>query len=118
MKTARAKTVGPRLLKAVVLCALLGANLAALAHDVESAKKTAEGACAGCHGPMGNKPVLPETPRLAGQQYEYLRQALTAYRSGSRKNPIMSALAQPLTPSQIDDLAWYYSRQHGLTTKY
>jgi len=30
----------------------------------------------------------------------------------------MSAMAQPLTASQIDDLAWYYSRQHGLTTEY
>jgi cytochrome c553 len=52
------------------------------------------------------------------QQYEYLRQALTAYHNGSRRNPLMSAMVQPLTPSEIDDLAWYYSRQHGLTTKY
>jgi cytochrome c553 len=118
MKTVRAQTVARCLLKAAALCAALGANLAALAYDDGAAKKTAEGTCAGCHGSMGNNPTVAGAPRLAGQQYEYLRQALAAYHNGSRQNPMMSAIVQPLTPSEIDGLAWYYSRQQGLTTQY
>ena len=118
MTTTRTSIAALRLLQAAALCGSLGASLSALAHDDAAAGKTARETCAACHGPIGDQPVMPQTPRLAGQQYEYLRQALTAYHNGSRKNPFMSAMAQPLTPSQIDDLAWYYSRQHGLTTKY
>ena len=28
-------------------------------------KKKADEACAACHGPEGNKPITPDTPRLA-----------------------------------------------------
>lgn len=111
-----------RLAHEMVLSAVLGAMLvagtSALAHDEGAGLKKAEATCAACHGPMGNKPVAPDTPRLAGQQYEYLIQALTAYRDGSRQNPIMSAMAQALTEKDIRDLAWYFSRQQGLVTKY
>jgi cytochrome c553 len=118
MTATGASIVALRLLQAVALCGSLGASLSAIAHDDAAAGKKAQETCSACHGPMGNQPVMPETPRLAGQQYEYLRQALTAYHNGTRQNPLMSAMAQPLTPNEIDDLAWYYSRQHGLTTKY
>jgi cytochrome c553 len=123
MMTSRTSSVALRLplrlLKAAAVCASFGVSLSVLAHDEAAAGKKAEQICAGCHGPKGNKPVPSlATPRLAGQQYEYLRQALTAYHDGSRQNPMMSAMAQSLTPREIDDLAWYYSRQPGLTTKY
>ena len=80
-------------------------------------KKKADEACAACHGPEGNKPITPETPRLADQQYGYLVQALTDYRNGTRDNALMSAMAKPLTKKEIRDLAGYFSTQQGLTTK-
>jgi len=80
-------------------------------------KKKADEACAACHGPEGNKPVTPETPRLADQEYGYLVQALTDYRNGTRDNAVMSAMAKPLTEKEIRDLAGYFSKQQGLTTK-
>ena len=61
---------------------------------------------------------LPDTPRLAGQHYDYLMQALKAYRKGSRQNPIMAAMAQLLTEQEIHELALYYSTQQGLAIKY
>ena len=88
----------------------------ALAND-DAGKKKADQACAACHGPEGNKPTTPETPRLAGQQYGYLVQALNDYRKGARDNPVMSAMAKPLTEKEISDLAEYFSKQPGLTTK-
>src|SRR5262250_117007 len=100
---------------ALVLYALpICVTLAAAGDD--AGKKKADEACAACHGPEGNKPITPETPRLGGQQYGYLVQALNDYRKGTRDNPVMSAMAKPLTEKEIDELAGYYSKQQGLTT--
>jgi cytochrome c553 len=100
----------------VVLWTALGGATPAWAND-DAGKNKAEASCAACHGPEGNKPVTPETPRLAGQQYDYLLQALTEYRKGTRDNAVMSAMAKPLTEKDIRDLAQYYARQRGLTTR-
>jgi cytochrome c553 len=105
---------------ALALVVVLGASFLstppALASD-DVGKKKADEACAACHGPEGNKPVTSETPRLGGQQYDYLVQALTDYRKGTRDNAVMSAMAKPLTKKEIGELAAYFSRQQGLTTK-
>ena len=103
-------------LTAGLFAALLGTG-ATLASD-EPGKTKADQACAACHGPAGNRPVSPETPRLAGQQYDYLVQVLSDYRQGTRDNPIMSAMAKPLTDKDIKDVAWYFSQQTGLVQKY
>ena len=103
-------------LLAVALCAALACTTTTLAGD-DVGKRKADEACAACHGPEGNKPITPETPRLAGQQYDYLGQSLAAYRKGTRENAVMSAMAKPLTEKEIRDLAGYFSKQQGLTTK-
>jgi cytochrome c553 len=52
----------------------------------------------------------PAVPRLAGQSAIYLARQLHAYRDGSRKDPVMSALAAALTDEEIDSIsAWYES---------
>jgi cytochrome c553 len=116
MSTAPKRMCILRLLALAVACTAFAATTAALAKD-EAGKKKADEACAACHGPEGNKPITPETPRLAGQQYDYLVQSLNAYRKGTRDNPVMSAMAKPLTEKEIRDLAGYFSTQQGLTTK-
>jgi cytochrome c553 len=98
------------------LCAALIGSTTTLASD-DLGKKKADEACAACHGPEGNKPITPETPRLAGQQYDYLVQALNEYRKGTRDNAVMSAMAKPLTKTEIGELARYFSAQQGLTAK-
>jgi cytochrome c553 len=105
-----------RALALAVACAAFAATTAAVANDV-AGKKKADEACAACHGPEGNKPITPETPRLAGQEYGYVVESLNAYRKGTRDNAVMSAMAKPLTEREVRDLADYYSRQQGLTTK-
>ena len=42
-----------------------------------------------------------------------LAKALRDYKSGVRKNPIMGAMAQPLTPADIENMAAYYASQAG-----
>ena len=71
--------------------------------------------CAGCHGADGNSQVNMY-PRLAGQHKDYLEYALKGYRSGDRKNAIMSGFAKGLTDEDIKDLSEYYSIQKGLNT--
>jgi cytochrome c553 len=43
---------------------------------------------------------------------------LKAYRSGARENPLMSPMAKPLSDKDIKDVAWYFSKQQGLASKY
>ena len=99
-------------------CMLLLSSGAVLAADYEAGQKKAKEVCAACHGEDGNKPLTPETPRLAGQYYEYIEHSLKAYRSGARENPLMSPMAKPLSDKDIADVAWYFSKQQGLTSKY
>jgi len=94
-----------------------GAN-GAFARDYEAGKKKAAEVCAACHGEDGNKGITPDTPRLAGQYYDYLVHALEQYKSGKRQNPMMTPMAQPLSKEDIRNLAQYFSKQQGLSVKY
>jgi len=103
---------------AVSILVLAGASSGALARDYEAGKKKAAEVCAACHGEDGNKPITPETPRLAGQYYDYLVHSLEQYKSGKRQNPMMTPMAQPLSKDDIRNLAQYFSKQQGLNVKY
>jgi cytochrome c553 len=72
--------------------------------------------CAACHGADGNSPS-PEFPRIGGQHEDYLLQALLAYKSGKRKNPIMAAQVESLSEADMADLAAWYAAQKGLYVK-
>ena len=71
--------------------------------------------CAACHGQNGIS-VSPPWPTLAGQHEEYLVHALNQYRNGSRKDPVMSPMAAPLTDEDVKILAKYFSSLKGLET--
>jgi cytochrome c553 len=73
--------------------------------------------CSRCHGINGNS-VDPHVPALAGQRAEYLVQALQNYRSRSRRNNEMGAMADALSEDDINALAAYYSRQKPRTAIY
>ena len=96
--------------------AVLGAP--AIAKDYEAGKKKVQEVCAACHGEDGNKGMTPDTPHLGGQYYDYLVHALEQYKKGKRQNPLMSPMAQPLTDEDIRNVAYYFSQQKGLQTKY
>ena len=66
--------------------------------------------CIACHGNDGVG-IMPEYPNLAGQHEDYLANSLRSYKSGVRKNAIMSGMAAPLTEQDIRELAKYYSSQ-------
>jgi cytochrome c553 len=64
--------------------------------------------CQTCHG-LDGRAKIPEAPNLAGQSAVYLVKALNDYRSGARKNEMMSLVAPMLKDKDVDDLAAYYS---------
>jgi len=99
-----------RALTIAALAALVAAP-AAWAGDAEKGKAKAAQVCAACHGPDGNKPSAPDQPILAGQYEDYLIQALHAYKSGKRANPIMKGFASTLSDQDIEDVAAWFSSQ-------
>ena len=64
--------------------------------------------CQTCHG-LDGIAKIPEASNLAGQTDVYLVSALHAYKSGERKNDMMSTIAPTLFDQDIDNLAAYYS---------
>ena len=90
--------------------------VAASSGDAEVGKKIST-PCAACHGANGVS-VSPDFPNLAGQYEDYLVKALTHYKNGKRKNPIMAAQVTNLTEKQILDLAAYFSHQSRLSVKH
>jgi cytochrome c553 len=84
------------------------AQPAAAAGDAKAGRKKAL-QCQACHGIDGIS-KLPDAPNLAGQIEIYLVKAMQDYRSGARKNEVMSVVAQPLSDQDLLDLAaWYAS---------
>lgn len=93
----------------VILALTLGLTLVsstAAAADA-AAGRTKAAQCAVCHGPNGIA-TLPEAPNLAGQNEIYLIKALREFKTGVRKNEMMSMMAAGLSDADIEDLAAYY----------
>ena len=95
--------------------ALLGLAGAAHAGNPEAGKEKSR-TCAACHGPDGNS-AAADFPKLAGQHYDYLVKSLKDYKSGARKNAIMSPQVANLTQRDFEDIAAFYSQQQGLVTR-
>jgi cytochrome c553 len=79
--------------------------------NAEAGKQRAAQVCVACHGADGNKPSAPDQPVLAGQYPDYIVKALKDYKSGKRKNPIMSGFASGLTVQDMEDVAAWFSTQ-------
>lgn len=79
-------------------------------HAAGDAAKTASQVCAACHGADGNS-AIALNPKLAGQQPEYIAKQLKDFKSGERKNAVMSGMAATLTPEDMANLAAYYAGQ-------
>jgi len=93
----------------LLLAAVSGSLLEpALAGDAPAARTMARSLCQNCHGEDGVA-VVPGAANLSGQQKEYLRQQLHAYRSGGRRDAQMNIVAKTLTDADIENLADWYS---------
>lgn len=89
---------------------------AAVAAPIDAAGNAENGfqltyTCQGCHGIDGYKNAYPNyhVPKLGGQSTDYLVNALTAYRDGSRVHPTMQAQSQSFSDQDIVDIAAFLS---------
>jgi cytochrome c553 len=92
----------------------LAASEAAAAGDVAAGRRKAL-QCQTCHG-LDGLSKLPEAPHLAGQPEQYLVKSLNEYRSGARKNDMMSLVVPVLSDQDVADLAAYYAAIEISTT--
>jgi cytochrome c553 len=96
----------------LVLPVLLLAAPLTMAADIEAGKAKVAAVCAACHGAAGVS-VSDNIPNLAAQRAAYIREQLKALKEGSRKNPIMNAIASQLSADEIADVAAYFSSLAG-----
>ncbi len=96
-------------LATVSIVMVFASGMAQAAGDA-AAGKVKSATCLACHGPDGNSPN-PIWPKLAGQHPVYILKQLQAFKSGERKNNLMSPMAMPLTDADMLNLAAYFSSQ-------
>jgi cytochrome c553 len=79
------------------------------AQDIEAGRAKSQ-ACAACHGADGNSAV-GQFPNLAGQTWRYIYIQLKDYKEGRRSDPVMTAMATPLSRQDMIDIANFYAAQ-------
>jgi len=101
----------------VVACAMPAAHAAVTAPAIDpeaSGKSVADHVCSTCHGANGNAPP-GDVPNLAGQQRDFLRRQLVAFKSHSRSDKAatetMWSVSHNLNNRQIDELAEHFAAQ-------
>jgi cytochrome c553 len=80
-----------------------------VAAHAQSIEQKAE-LCAACHGAAG-VPTQKSFPVISGQQLGYLFVELRDFKSGARKNDLMTPIAQGLDQSDLLPLATYFSKE-------
>jgi len=73
-----------------LIAAALVASPAFAAPD--GAKLYTEKTCNACHGPKGDKPLMPNYPKIAGQNAAYTEQQMKDIKSGARNNGQTAAM--------------------------
>jgi len=104
--THRILTFAPMLAFAVALAA------PALAEELDGASLYTQRTCVACHGADANSPILPEYPKLAGQNAAYALQQMKDIKSGARNNantPAMSGIMHLVTEAEMEALANWLS---------
>lgn len=95
---------------AIILMSVGLASGVQAAGNAAAGEKIVTGVCAACHGADGNS-VITTNPKLAQQHPEYIAKQLANFKSGERKNAIMSGMAAALSPEDMANVAAYFGAQ-------
>lgn len=79
----------------------------------DGAKLYAEKTCNACHGPKGDKPLMPDYPKIAGQNAKYVEQQMKDIKSGARNNgqtAAMKGVMHLVNDEEIKAIAEYVSK--------
>ena len=78
----------------------------------DGAKLFAEKTCTACHGKDGKKPLMPDYPKIAGQNKAYIENQMLDIKSGARANgntAAMKGVMSLVSDAEIKDLAAFVS---------
>lgn len=95
----------------LLIAAALAVSAPALALD--GAALYAEKTCVACHGKGAAKPLMPNYPKLAGQNAAYAEQQMKDIKSGARNNgqtAAMKGVMHLVSDAEIKALAEYLSK--------
>jgi cytochrome c len=94
-----------------LLAATLVASPAIAAMDGAALYK--DKTCNACHGPAGNKPLMPNYPKIAGQNAAYMEAQMKDIKSGARNNgqtAAMKGVMHLVNDEEIKAIADYLSK--------
>ena len=109
----------PHLIKATLGRSLIMSTLFVMAGLLQAAEPPngkalyenfGKGGCIQCHGQIGNEPIMPFYPRIAGQTELYLYNQMLDYKYGRRTNGLyvpMEVAMQPYSDIEIKAIAHY-----------
>ncbi len=108
----RMKSLVATALSAATLALMTGAAFAATpapAFKADAAKgQQLSASCGACHTQDGSRGT-PANPILAAQHPEYITKQLVEFKSGKRKNAIMSGMAAALSEEDMKHIAAFYA---------
>jgi len=96
-----------QILTVLSAAALLASANTVFAGDLAAGKAKAA-TCAGCHGAKGIS-AAPTYPNLAGQKEAYIVKQLKAFKTKTRTDPTMNAMAAPLSDADMANVAAYFA---------
>ncbi|MDY0743973.1 c-type cytochrome [Paucibacter sp. R3-3] len=108
MKTAALLFSGVVIACATLTSAFANEEPAAAAKPDLTKGATVAQVCASCHTSDGSRGA-PAYPILQGQHADYLAKQLHDFKSGKRKNAVMSGMAAPLSDEDIRNVAAFYA---------
>lgn len=82
--------------------AVLSLGLVGTAAAADGAALYKAKACASCHGPDGDTPIMPIYPKLRGQNVDYAVNQMKDIKSGKRNNG-MTAAMKPMVMQISED---------------
>ena len=91
----------------------LAVSVSGVAHAADGAKLFVEKTCTACHGKDAKTPLMPDYPKIAGQNKAYAAKQMADIKSGARANgnsAAMKGVMVLVSDAEIKDLAEYISK--------
>ena len=97
----------------MLIAATAALAVAGSAFAADGAKLYEEKTCVACHGKDGKKPLMPDYPKIAGQNAKYAEKQMLDIKSGARANgnsAAMKGVMEIVSEADIKALADYISK--------
>ncbi|CAG0981604.1 cytochrome subunit of sulfide dehydrogenase [Rhodocyclaceae bacterium] len=100
-------------MKAQLLLAVVAATAFSGTAMADGAKLYNDKTCTACHGKDGKKPLMPDYPKIAGQNAKYVEKQMLDIKSGARANgnsAAMKGVMEIVSEAEIKELAEFISK--------